>query len=169
MILKFKSMRLIIILLCLLIAQFALTQTPSRPDIQNQMAQVTKELNKQIIDLEKQIADAKKNKEPDENINPLEEQLAMLKKQVEMMGGVSKSISKMPKTTINKAIEEDSIEQLKIVSVPQLDKKRIALIPKETLSDFQLTGFVKQIHSEVEKLISKEDKEEASKIFAAAK
>ncbi len=176
-------MRLIIILLCLLITQWALTQTPSQADIQNQMAQVTKELNKQITELEKQIADqeklitdAKKNKEdPDtvksmeEDLNQSKQQLAMLKKQVEMMGGVSKSISKIPKTTINKAIEEDSIEQLKIVSVPQLDKKRIALIPKETLSDFQLTGFVKQVHSEVEKLISKEDKEEASKIFAAAK
>jgi len=176
-------MRFIIILLCLLITQLALTQTPPQADIQNQMVQAIKELNQQIADLEKQIADqeklitdAKKNKEdPDtiksmeDELNQLKQQLAMLKKQVAMMGGVSKSISKMPKAIVKQAIENDSIEQLQIVSVPKLDKKRIALIPKETLSDSQLTVFVKKVHSEVEKLIPKEDKEEASKIYAAAK
>src|SRR5258705_4926507 len=156
-------------------------QTPEK--IQQQMKQAIDELKKQVADQEKQIGDqeklitdAKKNKEDTETIKSMEEdlnqskqQLAMLKKQVEMMGGVSKSISQMPKTSVKKAIEKDSIEQLQIVSVPQLDKKRIALIPKETLSDAQLTVFVKKVNAEVEKLIRKEDKEEASKIYSAAK
>ena len=176
-------MRLIIILLCLLITELALTQTPSHADIQNQMGHVINKLNQKITELEKQIADqeklisdAKKNKEDPDTIKSMEdkliqlkEQLPMLKKQVEMMGGVSKSISKMPKAIVKQAIENDSIEQLQLVSVPKLDKNRIAMMPKETFNDNQLTVFVKNVHLEVERLIPKQEKEEASIIYAAAK
>jgi len=168
-------MRVLILLLIFLIdilfanSQPAKQKIPSQKEIQGQMQSIINDLNKQIVDLEKQIEEAKKDKEDEATIKGLEDQLAMLKKQVEMMSGVSKGIAKMPKAVVKEAIEKDSIEQLHLVSVPKLDKKRIALIPKETLTDAQLTIFVKKVHSEVEKLIPKEDKEEASKIYAAAK
>jgi tetratricopeptide (TPR) repeat protein len=178
-------MRILFFLLLLIITGVhpVFGQVPSQKEIQAQMQSAIDELSKQVTDLEKQIADqekliadAKKNKkDPDtvssmeEELNQLKQQLAMLKKQLAMMGGLSKSIDKMPKRIVKQAIEKDSIEQLQIVSVPKLDKKRIALIPKETLNDSQLTVFVRKVHAEVEKLIPKEDKEEASKIYAAAK
>jgi tetratricopeptide (TPR) repeat protein len=168
-------MRVLILLSVFLIdilfanSQPAKQKIPSQKEIQGQMQSIINDLNKQIVDLEKQIEEAKKNKEDEATIKGLEDQLAMLKKQVEMMSGVSKGIAKMPKAVVKEAIEKDSIEQSHLVSVPKLDKKRIALIPKETLTDAQLTIFVKKVHSEVEKLIPKEDKEEASKIYAAAK
>ena len=160
---------MLILLVFLVIGKSSFSQTPSTRDIQNQMAQVVRELNQRVTDLEKQIADAKKNNEDPETIKGLEDQLAMLNKQVEMIGGVTKGIDKMPKNTIKKAIEKDSIEQLRIVSVPKLDKKRIAMMPKETLTDAQLISFVKNVQLEVERLIPKQEKEEASKIYAAAK
>src|SRR5690242_5117965 len=88
--LKALHMRAIIFsLLVMLYAVPALSQTPSKKEIMEQMAQVTKELNMQIADLQKQIDEAKKNKENDETIKPMEDQLAMLKKQVQMMGGLN--------------------------------------------------------------------------------
>jgi tetratricopeptide (TPR) repeat protein len=136
---------------------------------QQQMQQVITDLKKQIADLEKQIAEAKKKEDDAETIKDLEEQLTMLKKQLAMIEGVSRGIAKMPKNIVKQAVEKDSIEQLQIVSVPKLDKKRIAMMPKETLSDAQLISFVKNVQSEVERLIPNQEKEEASKIFAAAK
>lgn len=156
-------------LLIVIIAKNTDAQTPSKSQIQSQMKEAIDELNKQIAGTEKQLADAKKRQADETETKELEEQLAMLKKQVRMMGGVSKSLGKMPDTTIKKAIEKDSVEQLKIVSVPKLDKKRIAMMPKETLSDTQLTAFVRNVQLEVERVIPKQEKEEASKIYTAAK
>ena len=130
------------------------------------MKEVINDLNKQIADLEKQIAEAKKNKEDPETIKDLEEQLSMLKKQVEMMGGVTKGLAKVPDKTIKQAIKKKEEEEDTIYSVPNLDKKRIGMMPKDTLSDAQLIAFIKNIHSEVERLITKEEKEEASKAYA---
>ncbi|HVT85767.1 MAG TPA: hypothetical protein VHD35_11225 [Chitinophagaceae bacterium] len=177
-------MRVIIfLLLALFVINPVFGQTPSTKEIQNKMELAIKELNQQIMDLEKQIAEqeklitiAKENKEdPDtiksmeDNVTQLKQQLTMLKKQVEMMGGVSKGISKMPKNLIKQAVENDSIEQLRIVSVPNLDKKRIDMMPKQTLNDTQLVIFVKNVQLEVDRLIPKKEKDEASKIYAAAK
>jgi hypothetical protein len=50
------------------------------------MKEAINELNKEIAKTEKQLTDAKKNKE---------DQLAMLKKQVGMMGGLTKNVSMM--------------------------------------------------------------------------
>ncbi|MCC7401132.1 MAG: hypothetical protein IT214_06570 [Chitinophagaceae bacterium] len=142
---------------------------PSQNEIQTQMQSAVDELNNQIAALEKQIADAKKNEEDAETIKNMEEQLAMLKKQLATIEGVSKGMKKMPKNVIKQAIEKDSIEQLRIVSVPKLDKKRIAMMPKKPLTDTQLIVFVKNVQLEVERLIPKQEKEEASKIYTAAK
>jgi len=160
---------LFLFILILIIAKNTDAQAPSKSQIQSQMRGAIDELNKQIVETEKQLADAKKREADETEIKQLEEQLAMLKKQVGMMGGVSRSVGKMSDTTIKKAIEKDSVEQLKIVSVPKLDKKRIAMIPKETLRDTQLVAFVKNVQVEVERLIPKKEKEEASKIYASAK
>lgn len=176
-------MRLLIsLLLILCLTSFAFSQQttertipsqkqkiPSQKEIQGQMQSVIDELNKQIADLEKQLEDAKKNKEDEETIKDLEDQIAMLKKQVAMMGGVTKGLAKMPDKVVKQAIEKDSIEQLRIVSVPKLDKQRIAMISKDTLNDTQMIAFVKNVHLEVERLIPKQEKEEASKIYEAAR
>src|SRR4029078_3102375 len=102
-------MRVILILLVFLfISKFVFSQKPSTRAIQNQMAQVVKELNQRVTDLEKQIADAKKNNEDPETIKGLEDQLAMLNKQGEMIGGGTKGIDKMPKNPMKKAIEKEA-------------------------------------------------------------
>jgi tetratricopeptide (TPR) repeat protein len=163
-------MRILIFLLLIFMATMpAFSQVPSQKEMQQQMQLVIKELNKEIAELEKQIIEAKKNKEDDSMIKDLEDQLAMLKKQVAMMGGVTKGLTKMPDKVVKQAIEKDSIEQLRIVSVPKLDKQRIAMISKDTLNDAQMIAFVKNVHQEVERLIPKQEKEEASKIYERAK
>ena len=48
------------LLLVAFIVEPVFAQVPSRQEMQNQMAQVTKELNQQITELEKQIADQEK-------------------------------------------------------------------------------------------------------------
>ena len=87
----------------------------------------------------------------------LEEQLAMLKKQVEMMGGVSKGLAKVSDTTYKQAINQDTLKN-KDQPLPTPDKRRIAMMPKDTLTDTQLAGFLKKIHAEVERLIPKQEK-----------
>jgi len=142
-------MRLTIIsLLFLFIGKSAFPQTPSKQEIQNQMSQAIKELNQQISELEKQIADAKKNKEDPETIKGLEDQLIMLKKQVEMMGGVTKGISKMPEKTVQQIGQElDNDDN----SVPKRDDTRINALPKKPLTDAELSVFVQKVNLAIEK------------------
>lgn len=145
-------------------------QVPNKNQMQGHLAEAINELNKQIADLEKQIAEAKANKEDEGIIKDLEDQKAMLKKQVEMMGGVTKKIAKIPDKIVNEAIKNDSIQNSETkASVPKLDKKRIDMMPEDTLNDADLTLFIKKIHTEVERIITKEEKEEASRAYEAAK
>lgn len=84
------------------------------------------------------------------------------------MRGVTKGLDKVSDTTFQKGVNEDSLKSKdKILLTP--DKKRIAMMPKDTLTDSQLFGFLKKIHAEVERLIPKQEKEEATKIYEAAK
>ena len=140
------------------------TQKPLRNELQGQMQQAINELNKQIADLEKQIKDAKKNKEDESGIKDLENQRAMLKKQVEMMGGVSKNISKVSDKTFQQASKDDNNSD-----VPKKDVARIKQLPDKILTDAELVLFVKKTHVEVEKLLNAKDKAETQKIFAALK
>lgn len=143
---------------------------PSQNEIQKQMQSVVDELNKQISDLDEQIIEAKKNKEDPSIIKDLENQKAMLQKQVEMMGGVTKMVAKIPDKIVKQAIENDSIQNTEArASVPKLDQKRIDMMPKDTLNDAGLIPFIKKIHAEVERIITKEEKEEASRAYIAAK
>jgi Tfp pilus assembly protein PilF len=160
---------LISLLLTVFITSWGNAQQPSMKEMQAQMKEAINELNKQITVLEKKIEDVKKAGEDPESIKGMEEELALLKKQFAMMDGVSKSLAKVPDKIVKQAVEKDSIEQLRIVSIPKLDKKRIAMMPQKVLSDSQLTVFIRNVHAEVERLIPKEEKEEASRLYAAAK
>jgi TolA-binding protein len=137
---------------------------PSQNEIQQQMQSAVNELNKQITDLEKQITDAKKSKADLETIKGLEEQRDMLKKQVEMMRGVSKGISKVPDKTFQQAVADDNN-----TDVPKKDVARIKQLPGKILSDEELVPYVKKIHSEVEKVLNEKDKAEALKIYTTIK
>ena len=127
-----------------------------------QMQQVMNELNTQITELEKQIAEAKKNKEDPETIKGLEEQLAMLKKQVDMMGGLKKNVSKISGKTFEEANEETPL-------VPKKDFIRINSLPKKVLSEAELFLFIKNVHAGVEKLIPATERIEALNIYNETK
>lgn len=144
--------------------QVALAQQPSQKEFQAQMRQAITDLNNQVTELEKQIADAKKNKEDPETIKSMEDDLAMLKKQVTMMGGVNKGLSKVPDKTLQQAAAKDVNP-----GVPKKDVSRIKLMPDKILSDAELVPFVKKIHAEIEKLLNAKNKGEAQKIYAALK
>ncbi|MBL7739127.1 MAG: hypothetical protein JNK14_07900 [Chitinophagaceae bacterium] len=139
-------------------------QVPSKKQIQGQLAKAVNEINEQIVEQEKQIAEAKKNKADAESIREMEEQLAMLKKQVEMMGGVSKGISKVADKTFRQAVADNNNTE-----IPKKDVARIKMMPDKILTDAELAPFIKKVHSEVEKLLDKNDKAEALKIYTALK
>ncbi|MBS1918995.1 MAG: hypothetical protein JST17_01965 [Bacteroidetes bacterium] len=146
------------------IIQPAFTQVPTKQEMQNQMAQVVKELNEQIADLEKQIAEAKKNKEDDSVIKELQDQMALLKKQVEMMGGLKKNLSGISEKTIKNIEADDNNTEL-----PKRDVARIKQLPDKILSDAELVPYVQKIHAQVENILTQKDKAEAQKIYAALK
>jgi uncharacterized protein YbcI len=125
------------------------------------MAQAVSELNSQISALEKQIADAKKNKEDPETIRSMEDQLAMLKKQVSMMGGLNKKILTIPDKTVKVAIEEDENTN----GIPKRDVARINALPKKTLTDAELGGYVQKIFTAVDKNISPSQKTNAKELY----
>src|SRR5437773_392142 len=81
---------IIVFLLVFLIVKPVWPQQPSKEQIQAQMKQTKLEAQQQITDLEKEIAEAKKNGEDPEAIKELENQLATMKK---MMGVVDKAIT----------------------------------------------------------------------------
>lgn len=137
---------------------------PAKNEIQNQMQSAIDELNKQLADLEKQKAEAIKNKEDKEIIKDLDDQIAMLKKQVEMMGGVSKEISKVSDKTFQRAIQDDNI-----TDIPKKDVARIKQLPDKILTDSELATHIRKVHSEVEKLLKTKDKAESLKIYTALK
>ena len=139
-------------------------QVPSKNQMQGQLAEATNELNAQIADLEKQLADAIKNKEDEETIKGYRDQIAMLKKQVEMMGGVANRISNISDKKIQQALDDDNNRD-----VPKKDVARIKMLPDEVLTDAELVPFVKKVHSEIEKLMNIEKKAEALKLYTALK
>ena len=138
------------------------TQKPVKNQMQGQMAQAINELNKQIVDLEKQIAEAKKNKEDEATIQELESRASMLKKQVTMMQGVNKSLSGISEKTFEKAGEEEP-------GAPMKDVARINMLPKSILTEIQLSLFLKNVHTQVEKMIPVEEKAEALKVYNETK
>lgn len=158
-------MRIILALLVIiLIAKPVFSQTPSKKEMQEQMQQIAKELNNQIVELEKQIAEAKKNKEDAETIKELEGQLAMLKKQAETMRTMGKGVSNMSDRTFQQAANEYNNED-----VPKRDINRIKTLPEKVLTHAELAIFVKNITAEVERKISPEQLKQAQAIYKTAK
>ncbi len=82
---------LLLFLFTCLLQQSVLSQQPSKEQMQAQMRQAKFKAQQQITDLEKQIADAKVNKENPETIKGLEDQLATMKK---MLGIVDKAVNR---------------------------------------------------------------------------
>jgi len=159
------AMRIIVFLLLFsFIVWPAISQVPAKQEMQSQMLEAIEGLNTRIADLEEQIDKAKKHKEDAESIHQMEDELAMLKKQVAMMGGVNRGISNISERTFQQAVQEDDN-----TGVPKKDVARIKMLPDKILTDEELVPFVKKVHFEVEKLLNKNDKAEAIKIYALLK
>ena len=157
---------LFLLLLMSLVVRPAFSQTPeknmSKQEMKHQIADAIKQLNDQIVDLEKQIAEAKKNKGDSESLKEMEDELAMLKKQVALMGGVNKNLSSMSDKTFQQANDEEPL-------VPKRDVIRINSIPKKILTEAELSLFINNVHAQVEKFIPAEEKREAVKIYDETK
>lgn len=137
-------------------------QVPSKKQMQGQMAGAINELNTQIADLEKQLAKAIENKEDEETIKGYRDQIAMLKKQVEMMGGVSKTMSGISEKTFQQAGEKDPI-------VPKKDNARINMLPKKAFAKEELALFINRVHAQVESMIPPAEKAEALNMYIDSK
>ena len=112
-------------------------QVISKNEMEAQMQGAVNVLKKEIAELEKQITEAKKNKEDEETIKGLGDQLAMLKKQVAMMGGLNKSLSGISEKTFQRAGERETI-------IPGKDSVRINTLPQKILSDSGLSIFIRK-------------------------
>ncbi|MDX2049251.1 MAG: hypothetical protein SFU87_20875 [Chitinophagaceae bacterium] len=137
-------------------------QVPSKNQMQGQLAEAITELNTQIADLEKQLAEAIAKKEDEQTIKDLRDQIAMLKKQVEMMRGVGKTVSGISEKTFQQAGEKEPL-------VPKKDVARINMLPDKILTKEELTLFIKQVHRQVEIMIPAEEKTEALTIYNETK
>ncbi len=137
-------------------------QSPSKKKVQGQLAEAINEINKQIADLEKQIDEAKANHEEAGTIKDLEEQVALLKKQVEMMGGLDKTVSGISKKTFEEAGKEEAL-------VPKKDHVRINMLRKKILTEAELALHIKTVHFQVEKMIPPAEKTEALRIYNETK
>lgn len=135
---------------------------PTQKEMQAQMLATINELNNQVIELEKQLAEAKKNKEDAGMVKGIEDQIAMLKKQVAMMGGVKKSLAGISDKVYEQAGEKETL-------VPGKDVERIKSIPGKILSDSGLYALIRRIHADVEKLIPAAEKDEAARIYLDVK
>src|SRR5258706_1284033 len=152
-------------IILLLLAAIGLTasvfaQTPSKAEMHSQITQVVQKLNATIADLEKQIADAKKNKEDTANIANMETQLAKLKKQVEVMGGVTRGISRVTDKTIKTAVEGEGQSGIAVK-----DESRINTLPKKTLTDAELLIYVQKVQVAFDKRISVSQKKNAKQLY----
>ena len=134
--------------------------TPSKNEIQSQMNEAIGELRKEIVELEKQL----KTETDEETIKDLKQQIAMLQKQVDMMQGLNKNVSRMSDKLVQEAAEDDGS-----ATVPQKDMTRINMLPKKILAEAELLLFIKNVQSGVEKAIPLAEKAEALKIYNETK
>ncbi len=140
------------------------TKASNKNQMMSQMKVAVDALNKEISNQEKQLAEAIKNKEDEETIKGMKDQIAMLKKQVKMIGGVTREVPNISDKKIQQALEDDNN-----ATVPKKDVARIKQLPDKILSDADLIPFVKKVHSGVEKLLNDKDRSEAQKIYTRLK
>jgi hypothetical protein len=139
-----------------------LGQAPSKSQMQAQLKSASSELNKQIVDLEKQIVAAKRSKEDEATVKALEDQLNILKKQAQTIGGLSKTAATMS----DEMIQQGAANNQPANTVPKRDAERIKTIPGGILSDAQLIPYLKNVVSEVEKNLPAKDKQKADELKA---
>ncbi len=102
---------------------------------------------------ENQLADAIKNKEDEETIKGLRDQIAMLKQQVEMMGGLGKTVSRIPDKNIQEVIDNDDPDAKP--KFPKRDPAVLEAIPRIS-SQAALTSYVSDLHNQFLKKINPE-------------
>lgn len=93
-------MRVLISLIAAFIIQRSVAQEnpiPSQKQVKEQLQQAKNEAASHIADLEKQITEAKKNKENPETIKELEDQLVMMKKMMGMFARADTTMVQRPK------------------------------------------------------------------------
>ena len=127
--------------------------------MQAQMKRAIDEINSQVIDLEKQLLEAKKNKADPDSIKELEDQIAMLKKQLVMMQNLTKGLSSVSATTFQQAADEG--KQL----VPARDAARINRLPKNIFTNPELLNYLQKLHAEVETLMLPAERAEAIRVY----
>jgi tetratricopeptide (TPR) repeat protein len=149
---------IIVLLLVFLVALPAISQQPKKQEMQSQMKEAINEINKQVTELDKQIAEAIKNKEEAESISDLQRQRNMLVKQLQMMGGVSKSLGNLTEKQVDAALQEELI-------VPKRDTGRLSLFPRKLMSESELMIYLRRVHGQVEIIIPPKEKTDALEIY----
>ena len=128
----------------------AMSRAQTQQEMQEEMIQQLDDLRHEVEDLEKQIAEAKANKDDVETIQELEKELAQSKRQLAIMEGLGKNLAKIE-------VSEAALQQAQDAqsgALPQRDMARINALPQKVLSDGELAVFVNNIHKGVEGKIS---------------
>lgn len=147
-------MRIVIAsLFVLFLMQPALTQQPSKSQMQAQMKEAVDALKKEIADLEKQIAEAKKNKEDESSIQDLESQLAMLNQQLGLIQKITGTVSKIPAKNLQEAIDNSDPDAPK--KFPKSDPALLESLP-DLSSKTAVTSYVNDLHNQFLKKVNPE-------------
>ncbi len=131
-------------------------QQPNKKQMQGQLGEAINEINKQIADLEKQIEVAKK--EDPGSVKDLQATVDLLKKQVAMMGGLTKTVEGISEKTFEDAGKEEAI-------VSKKDPARVSQIPEKKLTKAELVIFIKKVHAQVETIIPAAEKTASLEIY----
>src|SRR5258705_5212812 len=164
---KIFHMRSLVFLLFILLATiYATAQTPrKKAQIMTKMNEANNVINKKIAEKDKALADARQANASEAAIKQIEDDLKMLKKQAQMMGGLTSSLSQMSNKIVKQAVNENNATGV----APKKDLSRIKLLPKKTLTDAELSSFLRTVNAGVERLIPANEKAEAINIYNETK
>jgi Tfp pilus assembly protein PilF len=112
-------------------------------DMQQELDNGVNDLKKQIAQQEKQIVEAKKNKEDPAIIKEMEDQLVMLKNQLSMISKITKTVSTIPTKTIQEISDNSDND---IPKFPKLNPAGIESLPKIS-SKAALTSYITELHN----------------------
>lgn len=121
-------------------------------NVQHQLDQGTNEIKKKVMELEKQIAEAKINKEDPASIKEMEDQLTMLKNQLSLISKVKKSVATVPTKTIQEVNDNSGND---IPKFQNFNPTEIESLPKIT-SKAALIVYVTELHNRFLKKINPE-------------
>ncbi len=140
----------------------AAAQQQPKQAVTNDMQSMIESIKKDIANLEKQIADAKKRNRGG-TVQDLERELDTRRKTLSMMEGAMKSMDKVTDKELKKAAEAG--ERI----VPQKDTARIARVPKTILTDAELKALLLKTHAAIEKKIAPKVRTVAQDVYQAVK